>query len=93
MTGSEANSPEVVEASILAERLSRHEPVTVLEVRRPERWSEDRDSGGVLLVTRRGDQRPGGAVAPRAWVLASRRAPGWPRRLAAGGPRDTATRQ
>ena len=43
MTGSEANSPEVVEASILAERLSRHEPVTVLDVRRPERWSEDRE--------------------------------------------------
>ena len=44
MTGSEANSPDVVEATILAERLGRHEPVTVLDVRRPERWSEDRES-------------------------------------------------
>lgn len=44
MTVPEANGPDVVDATILAERLDRHEPVTVLDVRRPERWSEDRES-------------------------------------------------
>jgi hypothetical protein len=44
MTVSESNGPDVVDAIMLAERLGRHEPVTVLDVRRPERWSEDRES-------------------------------------------------
>jgi hypothetical protein len=38
MTVSESNGPGVVDASMLAERLGRHEPVTLLDVRRPERW-------------------------------------------------------
>jgi len=41
---SESNGLDVVDTAILAERLGRHEPVTVLDVRRPERWSEDRES-------------------------------------------------
>lgn len=44
MTLSESNGPNVVDATTLAERLRHHEPVTVLDVRRPERWSEDRES-------------------------------------------------
>ena len=44
MTVSESNGPDVVDATTLAERLARHESVTVLDVRRPERWSEDRES-------------------------------------------------
>jgi rhodanese-related sulfurtransferase len=44
MTASESNSPGVVDATTLAERLGRHEAVTVLDVRRPERWSEDPES-------------------------------------------------
>jgi rhodanese-related sulfurtransferase len=44
MTASESTGLDVVDATILAERLGRHEPVTVLDVRRPERWSEDRES-------------------------------------------------
>jgi hypothetical protein len=43
MTTPEWNGPAVIDATTLAERLGRHEPVTVLDVRRPERWSEDRD--------------------------------------------------
>jgi rhodanese-related sulfurtransferase len=43
MASSEPNGLDVVEATILCERLARHEPVTVLDVRRPERWSEDRE--------------------------------------------------
>jgi rhodanese-related sulfurtransferase len=44
MIAPESNGPEVVEATALAARLGRHEPVTLLDVRRPERWSEDRES-------------------------------------------------
>jgi rhodanese-related sulfurtransferase len=40
----EAKGLDVVDATALAERLGRHEPVTILDVRRPERWSEDRES-------------------------------------------------
>jgi len=43
-TVSESNGPGVVDATTLAEWLGRHEPVTLLDVRRPERWSEDRES-------------------------------------------------
>ena len=43
MTTPESKGPAVIDATTLAERLGRHEPVTVLDVRRPERWSEDRD--------------------------------------------------
>jgi rhodanese-related sulfurtransferase len=40
-----------VDAATLAGRLGRHEPVTVLDVRRPDRWAEDRESipGAVWL--------------------------------------------
>jgi rhodanese-related sulfurtransferase len=44
MTGSEANRPESIEASVLAGRLRRHESLMVLDVRRPERWNEDHES-------------------------------------------------
>ena len=44
MTISDANGLNVVDAAALAERLARHEPVTILDVRRPERWSEDGES-------------------------------------------------
>lgn len=44
MTISEANGLDVVDAAVLAERLGRREPVTLLDVRRPDRWSEDRES-------------------------------------------------
>ena len=40
---SEFDGPDVIDATTLAERLGRREPVTVLDVRRPERWSEDRE--------------------------------------------------
>jgi rhodanese-related sulfurtransferase len=43
MTVSESSGLDVVDPTTLAERLSRHEAVTVLDVRRPERWSEDRE--------------------------------------------------
>jgi rhodanese-related sulfurtransferase len=43
MTVVESTGPEVIEAATLAGRLGRHEAVTVLDVRRPERWSEDRE--------------------------------------------------
>ena len=40
---SESNGLGIVDAPTLAERLGRDDPVTVLDVRRPERWSEDRE--------------------------------------------------
>lgn len=43
MTTAESNELDAIDATTLAERLGRHEPVTVLDVRRPERWSEDRE--------------------------------------------------
>lgn len=43
MATSESNGPDLMDATMLAERLGRREPVTVLDVRRPERWSEDRE--------------------------------------------------
>ena len=43
MTIPNSNAPGLIDATTLAERLARHEPVTVLDVRRPERWSEDRE--------------------------------------------------
>ena len=43
MTIPSSNSPDIIDATMLAERLDRREPVTVLDVRRPERWSEDRE--------------------------------------------------
>jgi rhodanese-related sulfurtransferase len=44
MTTSETPEIDVVDPAALAERLERHEPLTILDVRRPERWAEDRDS-------------------------------------------------
>jgi rhodanese-related sulfurtransferase len=44
MTVAESHHPDVVDATALAERLGRREPVTLLDVRRPERWSGDRES-------------------------------------------------
>jgi rhodanese-related sulfurtransferase len=44
MTIFESSGLDVVDAVPLAERLGRREPVTVLDVRRPERWGEDRES-------------------------------------------------
>ena len=43
MTTPESNGLDVIDATTLAARLGRHEPVIVLDVRRPERWSEDRE--------------------------------------------------
>ena len=43
MTMHWSNGLNVIDASALAERFRRHEPLTVLDVRRPERWSEDRE--------------------------------------------------
>ena len=39
MTTPESNGLDVIDATTLAARLGRHEPVIVLDVRRPERWS------------------------------------------------------
>jgi rhodanese-related sulfurtransferase len=44
MTIPGSSGPDAIDATTLAERLGRHEPITVLDVRRPERWSEDRES-------------------------------------------------
>jgi rhodanese-related sulfurtransferase len=44
MTASESNGPDIVDATTLAEQLGRHEAITVLDVRRPERWDEDRET-------------------------------------------------
>ena len=44
MAISESSGLDVVDAVTLAERLGRHDPVTILDVRRPERWGEDRES-------------------------------------------------
>lgn len=42
VTTPESDRPDVIDATALAERLRRG-PVTVLDVRRPERWGEDRE--------------------------------------------------
>jgi rhodanese-related sulfurtransferase len=53
MTREWSNRPKVIDAATLAERLKRHDPVTVLDVRRPERWGEDRDRiPGALWIPR-----------------------------------------
>jgi rhodanese-related sulfurtransferase len=44
MTAPDFHGLDVIQATALAARLASHEPVTVLDVRRPERWSEDRAS-------------------------------------------------
>jgi rhodanese-related sulfurtransferase len=44
MTVPESNGLDVVDATALAARLGGPEPVTLLDVRRPERWTADRDS-------------------------------------------------
>lgn len=43
MTTPGVDRVNMVDAAALAERLGRPEPITVLDVRRPERWSEDRE--------------------------------------------------
>ncbi len=43
MTTPGSDRLNVIDATALAERLGRHEPVSVLDVRRPERWSEDHE--------------------------------------------------
>ncbi len=50
MTVSESNGPDVVDATTLAERLSRHAPVTVLDVRRPEGSSVDTQNRPVVDI-------------------------------------------
>jgi len=57
-------SPSVIDATALAERLGRDEAVTILDVRRPERWSEDseRIPGAVWIpldeISRRAQDLP-----------------------------------
>ena len=43
MTSAGPNEVQVINAETLAERLSGHERVTLLDVRGPERWGEDRE--------------------------------------------------
>jgi rhodanese-related sulfurtransferase len=44
MVVTESSGPDVIDATTLAERLGGHERVTVVDVRRPERWSENHES-------------------------------------------------
>jgi rhodanese-related sulfurtransferase len=71
MTISESNGLDVLDAATLAERLGRHEPVTVLDVRRPERWSEDRESipGAVWVPHDQVPRRAPDLSADRAVVV------------------------
>jgi rhodanese-related sulfurtransferase len=61
----DSNRVDVIDATMLAERLGRHDAVTVLDVRRPERWTEDQECipGAVWVphdqVPRRAHDLPG----------------------------------